>query len=213
MVAVGITVENRLIPLALALVEGENNESWSWFLGLVRKKVLGLGRSICMILNHHRGLLSGTKEHLEGYPPLIHMWCSHHFAANIWKKQQSKEVIVRLKVLWKFKEVNKFKARLKELKKILNDDVKVWLSEQLPEKSKWGLAFDKGGSRYGIMTTNISEVFNFVLKGIRSLPISGIVDYTFHKCNEYFINRREKAWQSLAKGEHWGEPDRKHLLE
>jgi transposase-like protein len=75
MVAVGITVENRLIPLALALVEGENNESWSWFLGLVRKKVLGLGRSICMILNHHRGLLSGTKEHLEGYPPLIHMCC------------------------------------------------------------------------------------------------------------------------------------------
>jgi hypothetical protein len=28
------------------------------------------------------------------------------------------------------------------------------------------LLFDEGGSRYGIMTTNISEVFNFVLKGI-----------------------------------------------
>jgi hypothetical protein len=31
-------------------------------------------------------------------------------------------------------------------------------------------------------------VFNFVLKDIRSLPISVIVDYIFHKCNEYFMN-------------------------
>jgi hypothetical protein len=63
------------------------------------------------------------------------------------------------------------------------------------------------------MTMNISEVFNFILKGIRSLPISGIVDYTFHKCNEYFINKWEKAQQSLAKGERWGEPERRYLLE
>jgi transposase-like protein len=40
MVAVGITAENQLLLLAFALVEGENNESWKWFLGLVRKKYL-----------------------------------------------------------------------------------------------------------------------------------------------------------------------------
>jgi hypothetical protein len=61
------------------------------------------------------------------------------------------------------------------------------------------------------MTTNISEVFNFVLKGIRSLPVSGIVDYTFHNCNEYFVSRWEKARQSLAKGERWGR-DIEYLL-
>jgi hypothetical protein len=72
--------------LAFVLVEGENNESWSWFLHLVRKQVLGPDRHVYMILNHHRGLLNGAKEHLEGYPPLIHRWCSHYFAANIWKK-------------------------------------------------------------------------------------------------------------------------------
>jgi hypothetical protein len=62
------------------------------------------------------------------------------------------------------------------------------------------------------MATNISEVFNFVLKGIHSLPVYGIVDYTFHKCNEYFVNRWEKVRQSLAKGERRGEPGRKQLL-
>jgi hypothetical protein len=63
------------------------------------------------------------------------------------------------------------------------------------------------------MTMNISEVFNFILKGIHSLPVSSIVDYTFHKCNEYFMSRWEKARQPLAKGECWGEPTRKYLLE
>jgi hypothetical protein len=44
MVDVGMTVENQLLPLVFALVEGENNESWKWFLILVRKQVLGPDR-------------------------------------------------------------------------------------------------------------------------------------------------------------------------
>jgi hypothetical protein len=99
-----------------------------------------------------------------------------------------------LKTLCKVKEEKKFEARLKELEKILNYDAKAWLFEQLPEKSKWALAFDESGSQYGIMTMNISEVFNFVLKGIYSLLVYGIVDYIFHKCSEYFVSRWEKTW-------------------
>jgi hypothetical protein len=213
MVAIGIMAKSHLLPLAFALVEGENNKCWSWFLTLVRKEVLGPARSICMISNHHRGLLNGAKEFLEGYPPLIHRWCTCHFATNIWKKQRSKEVIVRLKALCKVKEEKKFEARLKELEKVLNNDGKAWLFEQFPEISKWALAFGEGGSRYGVMTTKISDVFNFILKGIRSLPVSGIMDYTFHKCNEYFISRWEKACNSLANGERFGEPGRKNLFE
>jgi hypothetical protein len=136
LVAVGITVENRLLLLAFALVEGENNESWKWFLSLVRKQVLDPDRHVCMISDRHRSLRNDAKDHLEGYPPLIHRWCSHHFAANIWKKQRSKEVIAKLKTLCKVKEEKKFEARLKESEKILNDDTKAWLFGQLSEKSK-----------------------------------------------------------------------------
>jgi hypothetical protein len=65
MVVVGMTVENQLLPLAFAFDEGENNESWSWFFGLVRKQVLGPNRQVCMISDRHRGLLNGAKEHIE----------------------------------------------------------------------------------------------------------------------------------------------------
>jgi hypothetical protein len=72
MVVVDITMENHLLPLAFALVEGENNNSCSWFLTLVKKEVPGPDRLICMISDCHRGLLNSAKEHFEGYPPLIH---------------------------------------------------------------------------------------------------------------------------------------------
>jgi hypothetical protein len=32
MVVVGMTAKNQLLSLAFVLVEGENNESWLWFL-------------------------------------------------------------------------------------------------------------------------------------------------------------------------------------
>jgi hypothetical protein len=55
------------------------------------------------------------------------------------------------------------------------------------------LAYDEGGFRYGIMTTNSSEFFNCVFKGVRSLPVFGIVEFSFHKCNKYFVKRWEFA--------------------
>jgi hypothetical protein len=51
-----------------------------------------------------------------------------------------------LKALCKVKEEKKFEIIMKELEKIFNDDVKAWLLEKWPEKSKWALAFDEGGS-------------------------------------------------------------------
>jgi hypothetical protein len=36
MIAVGVDPDNQLVPLAFALAESENNDSWCWFLKLVR---------------------------------------------------------------------------------------------------------------------------------------------------------------------------------
>jgi len=75
-----------------------------------------------------------------------------------------------------------------ELHKVLNARAKSWLQDQMPQRDKWGLAFDAGGLWYDVMTTNCSELFNKVFKGIRAVPVSGIVEYSFRKCNEYFVN-------------------------
>ncbi|WVZ95502.1 hypothetical protein U9M48_041257 [Paspalum notatum var. saurae] len=42
-----------------------------------------------------------------------------------------------------------------------------WIEHE--PKEKWSLLHDEGGARYGIMTTNLAEVYNWVLRGSRIL--------------------------------------------
>jgi hypothetical protein len=37
------------------------------------------------------------------------------------------------------------------------------------------------------MTSNIMEIFNSFLRGVRSLPVTIITSFTFYKCNEWFL--------------------------
>ena len=77
---------------------------------------------------------------------------------------------------------------LVELQKVLNARAMSWLEDHMPQRDQWALVFDARGLRYGVMTTNSLESFNKVFKGIRAVPMSGIVEYSFRKCNEYFVN-------------------------
>ena len=81
---------------------------------------------------------------------------------------------------------------------MVNAAGKAWLEAQMEHKAQWALAYDEGGFRYGIMTTNSSESFNHVFTGVRSLPVSRIVEFSFHKCNEYFVKRWELAQRNIA---------------
>ena len=67
---------------------------------------------------------------------------------------------------------------------------------------KWALSHDRG-RRYGIMTTNMSKVFNSVLKVARSLPVTALVQLTFFRLNRYFVVRREQGYNILASDEQY----------
>ena len=80
----------------------------------------------------------------------------------------------------------------------INSEAQQWL-EAIPLQL-WALSHD-GGRRYGIMTTNMSEVFNSVLKGARSLPLTALVQLTFSHLKSYFVARREQGVDRLASDE------------
>ena len=62
--AAAVDPEEQTVPLAFSLAEGQTNKTWSWFMQLLRKNVLGRSRSICMILDRHHGLLNAVEERL-----------------------------------------------------------------------------------------------------------------------------------------------------
>jgi hypothetical protein len=213
MMAAAVDPENQIVPLAFALAEGENNDSWSWFMRLLRLHVLGPSRTICLISDRHIGILNAAGEHIDGHPPLVHRWCMRHFAANFWRRQRKKEVADKLKELCNKRTEHEFKETMAELQKMMNRAGKAWLDQQMENKAKWALAYDEGGFRYGIMTTNSSESFNRVFKGVRSLPVSGIVEFSFKKCNEYFVTRYGLALRNEEELGRWGKAAHEYLQE
>ena len=66
----------------------------------------------------------------------------------------------------------------------------------------WTQSHD-GGRRFGAMTTNISECFNGVLKGVGGLPIAAMVEFTWSKLVEYFHDRHKEITNELLEGKKW----------
>jgi hypothetical protein len=64
LIAISCDANNKLVPLAFALVERENNDSWGWFLRLVRIHVVGPGREMGIISDRHQGILNVVREEI-----------------------------------------------------------------------------------------------------------------------------------------------------
>ncbi|KAI5649249.1 hypothetical protein M9H77_35254 [Catharanthus roseus] len=84
---------------------------------------------------------------------------------------------------WKFDHV---------MKKIQERNIYAYIYLMKLDPEKWTLLHD-GGHRHGIMTTNISEALNSVLKKARVLPLKALVELIFNKLVKYFHQRREEA--------------------
>ena len=74
---------------------------------------------------------------------------------------------------------------------VANREALFWI-DQVGDMCKWSICHD-GGYRYGVTNTNLAEVFNNVMKGVRFLPITTLVEFTFYCVNDYFVKRRENA--------------------
>ena len=48
---------NKILPLAFAYVESKNNDSWLWFLTLIKTRVVGHRQRVCVISDRHAGII------------------------------------------------------------------------------------------------------------------------------------------------------------
>ncbi|KAK4390004.1 hypothetical protein Sango_2063700 [Sesamum angolense] len=112
---------------------------------------------------------------------------------------------IRLKDLcWRAgAEVNarKFERIMTEIRE-LNEEAYNWLG--MIDKTQWTLSHDSGW-RTGILTTNMSECVNGVLKGARRLPIVAIVQITFHRSVRYFLERTTRCHRMLNANQEWAD--------
>ena len=135
----------------------------------IRNKVTQRMR-LCVIADRHPGIMAVmTDVHLGWTKPYAcHRICMRHLASNFmnrFKDKTLKNLVCRAALAT---EVGKFNKHMDIIVRI-NLEAQRWL-EAIPFE-KWALSHD-GGLRYGIMTTNMYEVFNSVLKGAWSLLVT-----------------------------------------
>ncbi|KAE8804870.1 hypothetical protein D1007_19109 [Hordeum vulgare] len=73
-----------------------------------------------------------------------------------------------------------------------------FLNRHIELRAKWARAYDEDGRRSGQMTSNMAECFNRVLKGVRALPVTTIVQYTFDKLRAYFLKYSQETDDQIA---------------
>ncbi|KAL6323508.1 hypothetical protein AAG906_039085 [Vitis piasezkii] len=165
----------------------DNTDSWSWFLACIRVEVTQR-KGLCLISDRHPGIIASDAYYI---------FCMRHLASNFntkFKDKTLKDIMCRAAMESK---VKKFISQMDTIDWI-NAEARNWL-EHIPLE-KWAFLHD-GGRRYGIMTTNMSKVFNGVLKGAHNLPITALVQLTLYRVNNYFTVRREHGVSQLTLGE------------
>ncbi|XP_074346177.1 uncharacterized protein LOC141684944 [Apium graveolens] len=195
--ATGVDGFNHLHPVAFVVVEGENKASWSWFMEMVKKKVVLQRRDVCVILDRHKGIISVMNSPELGWcePLSHHQFCSKHLAANFEKefKKVLKDSIVPL-----CSQLTgpKFSRHWNALVAV-EPRVEEWFVDN--PLSHRALAFDEG-KRFGIMTTNMVGSWNSAIKVARKLPIATLVKTIFHKLVAYFDQRRIEVEKQCVDG-------------
>ncbi|KAL0001081.1 hypothetical protein SO802_014862 [Lithocarpus litseifolius] len=214
---------NKVFPLAFAVVDCESGSSWRWFLKCLRDTIGHVipDEGICIISDRHLGIknaIANWPKGDDGRPRVFHRYCLRHVASNFNTHYQNSTLkSAALKAGYATQAV-KFDTIMESIKqaeieairnkkKVTGKDGKekdflpytYLMSESV---DMWTQSHD-GGRRFGAMTTNISECFNGVLKGARGLPIAAMVEFTWSKLVEYFHDRHKEITNDLLEGKKW----------
>ena len=201
LIAMATDANNEVYPLTFAIVESESKETRRWFLACLARFVMDR-TNLCIISDRHsriKACFDDTSMTWLQPPSAHHRYYLYHVANNVntkWKISELKNLVWRAASA---NQVKKFEAIL-ELIHNVKPAAHRYLKNE--DKQKWTLAHD-GGRRYRAMTTNLSECFNGVLKGARSLPIMAMVRFTFFKVKSYFDARCNLTLDQLEAGQQW----------
>ncbi|XP_017241153.2 uncharacterized protein LOC108213876 [Daucus carota subsp. sativus] len=114
--AVGRDGNHCILPVAIAVVENENYESWKWFLQLLIDDLdLGEGTGKTLISDQQKGLDKAIRELM---PYVEHRFCTRHLCANLKKVYPSNLVTNCFWTASTSTHPQAFKKAMKELERV-----------------------------------------------------------------------------------------------
>ena len=161
--------EFHTYPLAWGLIDTENNAAWTWFLEKL-KELIPDSLELCFISDRNQSIFNAVAR---VYPMSHHGACYWHVMQNIKHRFHSSASLKMHKAAAEAYSVTEFSKYFEEIRrmfpsvaKYLEDDVKF---------ERWSKAHFKG-NRYEVMTTNIAESVNSMMKKAREYPMTAMID-------------------------------------
>ena len=193
LVACSADGDNKIVPVAFAIVPGETAESWSWFLRKIKTEVVGErgGETICLISDRGSGIISAVTDPSNGWQPpfAVHRFCSRHVTSNFSKEHKSMRLRRLIQYAAMQAQPRKFEILMGRVHE-LSPEALQWFNkvdrngELVLKKEQWALAYD-GFYRFGCTTSNMAETYNSVILGSRGLPLKSLVRKIFYNCVMY----------------------------
>ncbi|XP_048630294.1 uncharacterized protein LOC125603078 [Brassica napus] len=157
--AVGRDGDNRIVPIAWAVVEVENGTNWDWFVRHLAND-LGLkdGKGYAILSDKQKGLVKAVHTIL---PEVEHRQCCRHIFDN-WKKSshdmQLQRLFWRIARSYTIEDYKMWSERLKEY------NPGAYATLQVTKPETWSRAYFKLGTLCNDNLNNLSESFNRTIR-------------------------------------------------
>ncbi|XP_052726188.1 uncharacterized protein LOC128194667 [Vigna angularis] len=170
--AVGRDGNDQMMPIAYAIVEVENKDSWTWFLEHLIED-LG-GAAVCagctFISDQQKGLLPAIQDLLPG---VEQRFCVRHLYSNFRKKFPGKNL---KRLMWRAATAThpqQWETEMRNIRDINLDAFKYLLA--IPPRF-WSRSRFTSRSQCDTLVNNMCESFNSVLVDSRSKPIISMLE-------------------------------------
>lgn len=182
----------KILPLAFAVVDSENNDSYEWFFQCFRE-AFAYREGMCIISDRNSSIAYGAEK---VYPEAGHYFCIYHLLNNMKMKFKNHEHLKKIFFGAAKAYTNKqFKQKMRELDQM---DVRIGLYLKEVGYEKWAAIHAKEYRRQA-MTSNIAESLNSRNNKARELPVVALLEALRSLCQEWSHNLNTIALHTVTK--------------
>lgn len=192
--ATSFDADGGMFPLAFAVVDVENDESWTWFLSELHNALEVNTECLPQIIflsDGQKGIVDAIRRK---FTKSSHAFCMRHLSENIGKEFKNSRLIHLLWSAAYATTINAFREKMAEIDEV-SPNAGIWLQHFHP--SQWALVYFEG-TRYGHLSSNIEEFNKWILEA-QELPIIQVIERIQSKLKTEFDDRRLKSssWFSV----------------
>ncbi|XP_062114610.1 uncharacterized protein LOC133825718 [Humulus lupulus] len=183
-----------VFPLAFAVVNSKNDDSWNWFLTKV-KEAFGVRYGQCVISDRHESIKKATNA---VYPNPMHGVISYHLLQNIKTsfKRSGDEVRDTVNGACRAYNVDDFEKIMNDLDGI-DGHIRAYLHDEVGYKN-WTRLFSSN-TRYSTMTSNIAESIDADIEEVQELTVATLLEclstctHLAKKAEDVLCYKRDKS--------------------